>query len=58
MLDLASQYLDVEPDEEDKLQMQKITTLLQQLLAKDQQDTDNAMSGNTSPRTIRKAYGP
>src|SRR4051812_27877810 len=35
ILDLANQYLQVEPDEEDKLTMQKITTLIQQLKAKD-----------------------
>lgn len=55
MLDLASQYLQVEPDEEDKLLMQKVTTQLQQLLAKDQADADGAMQGNLNPRTLRKA---
>jgi hypothetical protein len=57
MLDLAKQYLDVEPDHEDKLAMQKVTTQLQQLLAKDQADADGALSGNTNPRTLRKALG-
>jgi hypothetical protein len=57
MLDLASQYLQVEPDHEDKLIMQKITTQLQQLLAKDQSDADNAMSGNLNARTLRHALG-
>lgn len=55
MLDLASQYVQVEPDQEDKLAMQKVMTELQQLLAKDQQDADKAMGGNMDPRTLRKA---
>ena len=54
ILDLANQYLQVEPDEEDKLTMQKITTLIQQLKAKDQQDQEQAMGG-ANQRIIRKA---
>jgi hypothetical protein len=56
MLDLAQQYLQVEPDQDDKLAMQKVSTELQQLLSKDQADADNAMQGNLSPRTLRKAF--
>ena len=56
MLDQAKQYLDTEQDHEDLLSMQKISTLLQQLLTKDQQDADAAMSGNLKPRTLRKAF--
>lgn len=58
MVDLSKQYLDVEKDQQDLLQMQKIGTLLQQLLAKDQQDADQVMSGATNPRALRKAFGP
>jgi hypothetical protein len=57
MLDLAQQYLQVEPDQDDKLAMQKVSTELQQLLAKDQADGDKAMSGDLGPRTLRKALG-
>ena len=54
ILDQCNQYLQVEPDEEDKLTMQKITTLIQQLKAKDQQDQDAAMGGSNA-RILRKA---
>jgi hypothetical protein len=54
MLDLANQYLQVEPDEEDKLTMQKMTTLIQTLKAKDQADTETAMGGGNQ-RLMRKA---
>ncbi len=54
MLDMANQYLGVENDEEDKLMMQKVTTLLQQLRAKDQADKDQAMGGGNM-RILRKA---
>lgn len=57
MLDLGKQYLDVEPDQEDLLLMQKILTQLQQVLAKDQSDADQAMQGSTNPRAMRKAFG-
>lgn len=57
MLGLGKQYLDVEPDHEDLLTMQKVLTSLQQLLTKDQQDADQAMSGSTNPRALRKAFG-
>ncbi len=54
MLALAQEYLGVEPDEEDKLLMQKVTTLLQQLRAKDQSDKDGALGGSNM-RVFRKA---
>lgn len=38
MLKLASLYRAVEPDQQDKLTMERAATLLQQLLAKDQAD--------------------
>lgn len=57
MLDLGKQYLDVEPDQEDLLLMQKILTQLQQVLTKDQTDADQAMQGSTNPRAMRKAFG-
>jgi hypothetical protein len=52
---MGKTYLDSEQDHEDLLEMQKILTQLQNLLTKDQKDSDAAMAGNTSPRTLRKA---
>lgn len=57
MIDAGKPYLDVEKDHEDLLTMQKILTMLQQLLTKDQQDADAIASGVTSPRALRKAFG-
>ena len=54
IIDLIQQYLQAEPDEEDKLQGTKMLQLAQQLLAKDQQDRDQAMGGS-SQRILRKA---
>ena len=54
IVDLVQQYLQAEPDEEDKLQGAKLLQLAQQLLAKDQQDRDQAMGGS-SQRILRKA---
>lgn len=42
MLQLASLYRAVEPDPQDKLTMERASTLLQQLLAKDQADRQQA----------------
>jgi hypothetical protein len=58
MLDLADNYGQVEPDDEDKLLMEKARTLLQQLLAKDQKDQDGLMQGKLSPSAMRKAAPP
>lgn len=54
IIGLVQQYLQAEPDEEDKLQGTKLLQLAQQLLAKDQQDRDQAMGGS-SQRILRKA---
>lgn len=54
VISLIQQYLQVEPDEEDKLQGSKILQLAQQLLAKDQADKDAAMGGQNT-RILRKA---
>jgi hypothetical protein len=58
MIDLSQAYLSAEQDQEDLLTMQKISTELQSLLAKDQQDADKMMQGTATPRAMRKAYGP
>lgn len=54
IVDLCQQFLQAEPDEEDKLQGVKLLQLAQQLLAKDQQDKDAAMGGSNA-RILRKA---
>ncbi len=56
MIQLAKQYLEVEPDEEDKATMTKLLATLQQYKAKDQADTQQAMGGNPAvSRILRKA---
>lgn len=50
-----NQYLQVEPDEEDKVVATTCLTNLQKLKAKDQSEADKAMQGSTSPRMVRKA---
>jgi hypothetical protein len=48
-------WLQVEPDEQDKVVGMKVNALLQGLIAKDQQDKDTLMGGNTSVvRALRK----
>ena len=47
-------YINAEPDEEDKLEGTKALQIIQKLLAKDQQDRDQAMGGS-SQRILRKA---
>jgi len=54
MMDLANKYGGVERDEEDKLTMQKIMTMIQQLKAKDQADQEAALGGGNM-RIMRKA---
>lgn len=39
MLQLATLYRAVEPDQQDKLAMERVSTLVQQLLAKDEADS-------------------
>lgn len=58
MIDAAKKYIDVEPDEEDKLTMTGVLQKLQQYLAKDQKDGEQMLSGTISPRALRKAGGP
>ena len=54
IVDLVQKYLQVEPDEEDKVAGTDILKLAQKLLAKDQADRDQAMGGS-SQRILRKA---
>ena len=55
ILDLCREYQNVEQDDEDLLQIEKVTTLLQQLLANNQKEADGMMQGKMSPRGLRKA---
>lgn len=55
MIELAKEYLDVEPDEEDKAVMTTCLQNFQKLKAKDQAEADGAMQGKTTPRMVRKA---
>lgn len=54
MIELAQNYMQAEPDEEDKATMAKVLANLQQYLAKDQQERDQAMAGQMNPRVLRK----
>lgn len=55
ILDLGTQYLQVEPDEQDKATVQGCLATLQKIRAKDQSEADGALQGKTTPRLIRKA---
>lgn len=54
IVDMCHQYIQVEPDDVDKAEGAKLLMAAQKLLAKDQQDRDQAMGGGNM-RLIRKA---
>jgi hypothetical protein len=54
MLELASQYAEVEQDEEDLLAIEQARTLIQKLLAKQQREQDDAMQGKMSAGFLRR----
>lgn len=57
--DIISQvrsYIEQEDDEENVLTAEKITTMLQQILASEQKEADGMMQGKVSPKALRKAY--
>lgn len=56
-LDLVRQYAQQEESEQGTLDAEKITTLLQQILAMEEKELDEAMQGKASPRLLRSAYG-
>jgi hypothetical protein len=58
ILDLAQQYMQIEPDEEDKAVVAQCITNMQKVRAKDQQDADKMTQGNVTPRALRAALGP
>lgn len=55
MLDLADEYRQQEEDEVDLLAIEKVRTLVQQLLANNQKMSDDLMQGKASPAALRKA---
>lgn len=56
ILELATEYRDVETDEQDRLKIEKVTTLVQQILADRQAASDNAIGGGNL-RTLRRLAG-
>jgi ABC-type uncharacterized transport system YnjBCD substrate-binding protein len=54
MIGLAGQYLQVEPDAEDKATMAKVLATLHQYLSKEQQDADQALGNKSTARLLRK----
>jgi hypothetical protein len=57
MLDLAMQYMQIEPDEEDKQIISTCIVNMQKVRAKDQQDADKMTQGQVTPRALRSALG-
>jgi len=55
MLKLATLYRNVEKDPQDLLGMERVTTLIQQILANQQADQDRLMGGGA--RAIRRLTG-
>lgn len=56
IISLVRSYADQEDDEENVLVAEKITTMLQQILANEQKDVEGMMQGKVSPKALRKAY--
>jgi hypothetical protein len=56
-IDTVRQYIEGEQDEEDRLAGEKVTSLLQQILAKNQKETDGLLQGKMSPAAMRGAFG-
>lgn len=54
MIDLAKQYMDAEPDQQDVATMAKVLSTLQGYLAKDQADRDAALGNGSIARLMRK----
>ena len=55
-LEAVRQYAVGEKDDENTLRAEKITTLLQEILANEQREIDQALQGKASPRVLRQAY--
>jgi hypothetical protein len=57
MLDLAKLYMEVDEDEEDKMTMAKVLSILQGYLAAEQRESQDAMQGKLSPKLLAQSYG-
>jgi len=55
MIQLAQDYIQVEPDDVDKHTMMKVLQQLQAYLAKDQQDTEKAMGSSPAVKSLARA---
>jgi hypothetical protein len=55
-LELVRQYAAQEQSEQGTLDAEKITSLLQAILAAEEKELDDAMAGKASPRMLRQAY--
>lgn len=56
MLELINEWRQVESDEQDLLEIEKISTMLQNLLARNAKEAMDAMGGKLSPRLMASAY--
>lgn len=56
MVEAALAYLDIETDEQEKAQMAAVLKSLQDFLAREQKEEQDAMGGKMSPRLLSKAY--
>lgn len=54
MIALGNQFIQVEPDAEDKATMAKLLATLHQYLAKEQQDAEGALGGGPATRILRR----
>lgn len=57
ILDLLAQARQAEDSEQDKLALEKVSTLIQQLLASEEKEEEEAMGGKMSPALLRRTYG-
>lgn len=54
MIQLANQFIKVEPDADDQATMAKLLSTLHQYLAREQQDAEAALGGGSSTRVLRR----
>lgn len=57
LMNVARSLLSGELTQQDKLLMEKATTLMQQIRANEEKDEEAAMGGKFTPRVMKKAYG-
>lgn len=55
MLQSAAAYRDSEDDDEDLMEIEKVTSLIQGLLAKQAKEQDDMLMGKVTPRALRRA---